>query len=66
MDIIIKTDIIREFMKKNNLTKKQFCKECDISICSLNNVLKQNTKISSLVFIKMAIRMKIRLDDFVK
>ena len=38
----VDTELISEYMKSNNLTKKEFCRQSGISISALANVLKGN------------------------
>ena len=47
---IIKTNLIEEYITKNNLSKIEFCKRCNISYSVLKKILKnkKNFRINSL------------------
>ena len=65
MQKTINTELITDFMQKQNLNKKAFCELCDISVYMLNKVLLKNTKISIVPYIKIADAIKISLDDLI-
>lgn len=63
----IKTDAtkIYEYMKKHNLTKKEFCKLCEISVGVLRKIEKGQTNFSSLAMIKIAKVTGLKISDIV-
>lgn len=49
MNRYVKTEKIEEYIKENNLTKREFCKLCKISPSTLNKILKtENFNLLSL------------------
>ncbi len=45
----VNTEFILNYIKENNLTKKEFCRQCGISPSTLNSILNgNNIKLSSL------------------
>lgn len=60
MNKIINTDLIKNYMKENRLTKTEFCKLCGLSKSSLNKVLNGNLNIyiSTLFKVSKAINVK--------
>ncbi len=61
----MKVELILQYMKQHKLSKKSFCKLCDIGYSSLNNVLKGNLKISYIVYVKIVNVMGIKLKDLI-
>lgn len=60
MQIIIKTETVIDYINANNLTKKDFCKQCDISTAVLRKFLRnENVSITSLFKISKAIKIPI-------
>ncbi|MCI8435574.1 MAG: helix-turn-helix transcriptional regulator [Clostridia bacterium] len=49
MENPVNVQIIKNYMKKNHLTKTHFCKLCKISITTLNRILGgQNCKLTAI------------------
>ena len=48
------TELIKNYMRENNLSKKSFCKVCNISPLTLNKILNQKTNIRILAIFKIA------------
>ncbi len=49
MKNFIDTKLISDYIENNGLTKKEFCRQCGITVSTLNNILKGNDfKTSSL------------------
>ena len=42
--IIINTNLIKKYIKDNNLTTKEFCKKCDITYSSYLKIMKSKIK----------------------
>lgn len=64
MDNLIKTEIFKNYMKENNLTKTQFCKLCGIGLSTLNKLLNNKYHhLSMLVLCKIANATKISIND---
>lgn len=61
--ININTELINCYLKKQKLTKTDFCKVCGISLYTLNKILKNNKIRSVVPFIKIAKLMKVMLKD---
>ena len=51
---IIKTELIAEYIKQNNLSKKKFCELSKISVATLNKVLSGKTNINFIAIFKIA------------
>lgn len=51
---IIRTELIAEYIKENNLSKKKFCVLCKISVVTSNKVLSGKTNINFLAIFKIA------------
>lgn len=64
MKLNYNTTLILNFIKNNNLTKKEFCKLCKLSKTSFYNIL-SNRNVSTLSMLKVAIFMKVKLKDLV-
>ena len=66
MNIRFNYEIIIEYMNKNNLSKTQFCKQCKISIYTLNKMLNGNLNINSLLGLKVYNLLNIKFNDLIK
>ena len=66
MTIRFNYEIIIEYMNKNNLSKTQFCKQCNISIYTLNKMLNGNLNINSLLGLKVCKLLNIKFNDLIK
>ena len=66
MKKLIKTELIMNYIKNNNLTKKEFCKQCNISIYILNKILNYKTNIRITAFIKIAELLKIHMYELLE
>ena len=53
-------------MKENNLSKTQFCKQCDISIGTLNKMLAGCLNIKTLLGCKVCNLLNVKFDDLIK
>ena len=56
---------IEDFMEENNFSKKDFAKECGISIKSLNKIFENNLELKLMYFVKIAKRMKAKFNDLI-
>ena len=54
MKNLIKTEIIENYMQKNNISKARFCKLCNISVSTLNKILCNNTNIELIALFRIA------------
>ena len=61
----INTYLIINYIEKHNLTKTQFCQNCNISLYLLNKILKGEKIIKITPFIKIVLYMKITLKDLI-
>lgn len=59
----IKTELITNFIKENNLSKAAFCKLCKISTGTLNRVLADNNALRISALFKIAKAIKIKLHE---
>lgn len=61
----VNTKIIYDYMKENNLNKKEFAKRCNINIKTLRKVLTGFNNISVLVIYKLLVILKAKSRDFI-
>ena len=63
--VTINTQIIDKFIKENSLTKKEFCKMCDISLSTLYNIYdgKCNLRINKVF--NIAVVTNVRMKDLI-
>ncbi|MBQ8444289.1 MAG: helix-turn-helix transcriptional regulator [Clostridia bacterium] len=57
--------LIEDFIKKNNLTKADFCSACKISVYSLRRIYEGYTKIRVTTLIKIVQFLHVRMKDFI-
>lgn len=60
--IIINTDLIKRYIRDNNLTIKEFCKKCDITYSSYLRIMKGVLK-KFKPFYNIAIAINVSLND---
>ena len=65
MKIYFNVEIIDNYLKSNNLTKKHFCYLCDISYTALKNIYLGKSKMRTTTIIKIINVLNVRLADFV-
>ena len=53
METLIKIELIENYIKKNKLNKKAFCKACKISLSTLNKILKNNFNFDATALFKI-------------
>ncbi len=64
--INIKSEVIKEYMKKNHLSEEAFCKKCKICESTLKKMLNPNTEVSKLrvlTIIKVANAIGVKFSD---
>jgi predicted transcriptional regulator len=64
MQYKLKTELITNYIKENNLTKAAFCKLCSVSLGSLNKLLSNNPNTRLLTILKVLRTADIRGNDF--
>ena len=57
----IKTELIENFIKDNNLSKSKFCKMCKISQSTLNKIMTNNENFRIIALFKIARFLKIQV-----
>lgn len=57
----IKIEIIEKFMLKNNISKTKFCKECKISLKTLNKIMANDFNFKTVALFKIAKVIKIEV-----
>ena len=57
----IKTELIENFIKENNLSKSKFCKMCKISQSTLNKIITNNENFRIIALFKIARVLKIQV-----
>ena len=62
---VFNINIIKNYMKVNNLTKKQFCNVCNINMIDFYRIMADDTKVSSIPVAKIAKLLHCKLDDLI-
>lgn len=62
----IKTEVIDNYRKKNNLTVEQFCKKSGISYGTYRRLIQQQTRIRLTVIIKVLNTINIKSSDLIE
>ena len=57
----IKTELIENFIKENNLSKSKFCKMCKISQSTLNKIMTNSENLRIVALFKIARVLKIKV-----
>lgn len=57
----IKTELIENFIKDNNLSKSKFCKMCKISQSTLDKIMTSNENFRIIALFKIARVLKIQV-----
>lgn len=57
----IKTELIENFIKENNLSKSRFCKMCNISQSTLNKIMNNSENFRIIALFKIARVLKIQV-----
>ena len=57
----IKTELIENFVKENNLSKSKFCEMCKISQSTLNKIMTNNENFRIIALFKIARVLKIQV-----
>ena len=57
----IKTELIENFIKENNLSKSKFCEMCKISQSTLNKIITNNENFRIIALFKIARVLKIQI-----
>lgn len=57
----IKTELIENFIKDNNLSKSKFCEMCKISQSTLNKIITNNENFRIIALFKIARVVKIQV-----
>ncbi len=66
MQVTIDSEKIYLYMITNQTTKKQFAKDCGLSIVSLNKILKGDESVSLLTIMKICKKMNVSLKEIAK
>lgn len=59
-----KIELIDEFLKKNNMSKSGFCKECGISLHSLKKIYNQDFSLRVSKVLKVANKLGVSFSNF--
>lgn len=60
---LVNVDLIKEHIKTNNLTKREFCKQCNISVSTLYKILQGKTNFDLVFIFRIAKSMKVEVKD---
>ncbi len=58
-------DVINDYMKENRLTRKQFCKLCNLSENTFKSMMKKRLNLHLATIIKIATGTKMRIDHII-
>ena len=61
MQNTIKTEIIKNFMIENKISKTKFCRMCKISLSTLNKILNNDHKFRIIALFKIARVIKVQV-----
>ena len=61
MENTIKTELIENFIKENNLSKSKFCKMCKISQSTLDKIMTNSENFRIIALFKIARVLKIQV-----
>ncbi len=61
MKKFIKIDLIKDYIRTNNLTNSEFCKLCDIPILTLERILNDDIHVELNAILRISRILKIRL-----
>lgn len=59
----IKVELITDYLQQNKLTKTAFCKQCKISLGTLNKILKNQKNVFITSIVKIARKINTELKD---
>ena len=59
----IKTDLIKQYIKDNNLSKTAFCKKFKISPATFKKIIEQDMNVNIVSIFKIAFAMEIRAHE---
>ena len=59
-------ELISMYIKDNNLSKKEFCKKCNVSMYALNKIYSGDLHISVKTWIKIADFLKVDIFEVLK
>lgn len=63
---IIKTDLIKNYLKEENISKTKFCKLCKISVTTLNKILSNKENFRIIALFKIAKQIKLQVFELFK
>ena len=63
MENIINVGLVRDYIKKYNLSVKEFCKKCKICARTFYKIIKQRGKIRTITIFKFANAMNLYIGD---
>ncbi len=64
-NIYVNTNLLIEFIEKNNLTKQKLAENCKVSLFVLNKLFSGKTNIRLSNIYKIALYTKIKIDDLI-
>lgn len=63
MKNLVNTEIIKNYLKENKLSKENFCKQCKICLETLNRILDNESEISLVSLFKIAVQMNVNFHE---
>lgn len=65
MKIALKTELITDYIKRNNLTIKEFCKRCKISTNTYYRIMSGETRIRIIAIYNILTEMNVLSEDII-
>ena len=63
MKLAIKTELITAYLQQNNLTIKEFCKRCNISVDTYYRIMQGDTHIRITTFYRILVETHLFCED---
>lgn len=62
---VLKLEKIQEFINDNNLSKREFCKKCSVTVYMFNKILEGYVDFDINILLKIAKLMKVEIVDLI-
>lgn len=65
MTIRLNTNLILDYIAEHKISKTKFCELCEISLSTLNKLLRDDLSVRAIVILKIASVLHVRTDDLI-